>query len=208
MLAQGLLPRLYYVLTSPTNIDMVTPLERSPQCDAQPLTFVSPVKWLNIQQLELLAHDCSTMFCMYSLWHIPQLCSRLPQWLINFWDLVECGSLLPFDRGHNKHHFLSNRSLKGPRLPPQPFSNYHRLNNQHIRLARHYYSRRSLTPTFKHKPSPKLTPKTPSLCQAKPRSRISRAATPSPKPTRTRDRPLKPKNISIFAFSSVMDVRP
>jgi hypothetical protein len=77
---------------------------------------------------------------------------------------------------HNKHHFLSNRSLKGPSLPRQTSYTSPPPNKQHIRLARHYYSRRSLTSTFQYKPSPKFTPKTPSLCQAKPRSRISRAA--------------------------------
>jgi hypothetical protein len=66
--------------------------------------------------------------------------------------------------------------LKRTQSPSSNFLTSPPPNRQHIRLARHYYSRRSLTSTFQYKPSPKFTPKTPSLCQAKPRSRISRAA--------------------------------
>ncbi|EWG39768.1 hypothetical protein FVEG_02478 [Fusarium verticillioides 7600] len=52
-------------------------------------------------------------------------------------------------------------------------------------------------------PFPKVTPVPPSLCPSK----ISRPTTPSPKPTRTPEKPSRRRITSIYAFSSVMDVR-
>ena len=88
-------------------------------------------------------------------------------------------SFLP-SRHPQQHQFPSSRSLKAPRLAllnllHQARNHYpHRKN---ARLARHYYSRRSLLSSPpQHKTFPQVTPKTSSLCQAQTRSRISRAA--------------------------------
>jgi hypothetical protein len=76
-----------------------------------------------------------------------------------------------------QHHFLSNRSLKRPQVPSatslqQP---HHQLTHQPISETLLQSSVATL-PTPQYKPSPQFTPKTSSLCQAQPRSRISRAA--------------------------------
>ena len=82
-----------------------------------------------------------------------------------------------------QHHFLSNRSFKKPQVFPATSTQSPQQQSTPRSSETLLQSSVATIPTPQYKPSPQVTPKTSSLCQAQPRSRISRAAVSLSLPT-------------------------
>ncbi len=101
----------------------------------------------------------------------PHILSLFPSL---FW--ISAASLFHPSCHPQQHHFLSNRSFKEPQDLPATSTQPPQQQTTR-RFSETLLQSSVATPlTPQYNPSPQVTPKTSSLCQAQPRSRISRAA--------------------------------